>query len=166
MNIFLVGFMGTGKTAVAKEVAGLSELHYIEMDELIEKRESRSISDIFKSDGEAYFRNVEKEILREITLQDNQVVSCGGGVVIDIENINLMKEAGLLICLEAEPAVIFQRIKDEGHRPLLNVNNPQQKIEELLIQRKPFYEKADFTINTTNLNINQVAHEVLKHLSE
>ena len=160
MNLYLVGFMGSGKTAVAKEVAETTNLKYIEMDEFIEKKENRSINDIFKDSGEDYFRKVEKEVLKGISLNDNQVVSCGGGVVIDEENILLMKETGVLICLQAKPEVIYQRVKDEKHRPLLNANDPQVKIKELLKARKPYYEKANYIIETDNISIKQVAQEV------
>ena len=166
MNLYIVGFMGSGKTAVAKKISETTNLKYVEIDELIEKKEGRSINDIFKNSGEDYFRKTEKEAIREIGLDDNQVVSCGGGVVIDKENIRLMKDSGLLICLKAEPEVIYQRIKDQKHRPLLNVDNPQLEIEELLKKRKPFYEKADYVIETGKLSVKQVAEEVINHFFE
>lgn len=152
--------MGSGKTAVAKEIAESTDLKYIEMDELIEKKEARSINDIFKDSGEDYFRKVEKEALKEISLADNQVVSCGGGVVIDEANVNLMKDSGVLICLQARPDVIYKRVKNNKDRPLLNVENPQVKIEELLRIRRPYYQKANYIIETDNLSVQQVAQEV------
>lgn len=152
--------MGSGKTAVAKEIAESTDLKYIEMDELIEKKEARSINDIFKDSGEDYFRKVEKEALKEISLADNQVVSCGGGVVIDEANVNLMKDSGVLICLQASPDVIYKRVKNNKDRPLLNVENPQVKIEELLRIRRPYYQKANYIIETDNLSVQQVAQEV------
>ena len=160
MNLYLVGFMGSGKTAVAKEVAETTNLKYIEMDEFIEKKENRSINNIFEDSGEDYFRKVEKEVLKEISLDDNQIVSCGGGVVIDEDNINLMKKTGILICLQAKPEVIYQRVKNQKHRPLLNVNDPQVKIMELLKARTPYYEKANYIIETDDLSIKQVAQKV------
>jgi len=160
MNLYLVGFMGSGKTAVAKEIAESTDLKYIEMDELIEKKEARSINDIFKDSGEDYFRKVEKEALKEISLADKQVVSCGGGVVIDEANVNLMKDSGVLICLQASPDVIYKRVKNNKDRPLLNVENPQVKIEELLRIRRPYYQKANYIIETDNLSVQQVAQEV------
>jgi len=160
MNLYLVGFMGSGKTAVAKEIAESTDLKYIEMDELIEKKEARNINDIFKDSGEDYFRKVEKEALKEISLADNQVVSCGGGVVIDEANVNLMKDSGVLICLQARPDVIYKRVKNNKDRPLLNVENPQVKIEELLRIRRPYYQKANYIIETDNLSVQQVAQEV------
>ena len=152
--------MGSGKTAVAKEIAESTDLKYIEMDELIEKKEARNINDIFKDSGEDYFRKVEKEALKEISLADNQVVSCGGGVVIDEANVNLMKDSGVLICLQASPDVIYKRVKNNKDRPLLNVENPQVKIEELLRIRRPYYQKANYIIETDNLSVQQVAQEV------
>lgn len=152
--------MGSGKTAVAKEIAESTDLKYIEMDELIEKKEARNINDIFKDSGEDYFRKVEKEALKEISLADNQVVSCGGGVVIDEANVNLMKDSGVLICLQARPDVIYKRVKNNKDRPLLNVENPQVKIEELLRIRRPYYQKANYIIETDNLSVQQVAQEV------
>ena len=160
MNLYLVGFMGSGKTAVAKEIAESTDLKYIEMDELIEKKEARNINDIFKDSGEDYFRKVEKEALKEISLADKQVVSCGGGVVIDEANVNLMKDSGVLICLQASPDVIYKRVKNNKDRPLLNVENPQVKIEELLRIRRPYYQKANYIIETDNLSVQQVAQEV------
>ena len=160
MNLYLVGFMGSGKTAVAKEIAESTDLKYIEMDELIEKKEARSINDIFKDSGEDYFRKVEKEALKEISLADKQVVSCGGGVVIDEANVNLMKDSGVLICLQASPDVIYKRVKNNKDRPLLNVENPQVKIEELLRIRRPYYQKANYIIETDNLSVQQVTQEV------
>ena len=130
------------------------------MDELIEKKEARNINDIFKDSGEDYFRKVEKEALKEISLADNQVVSCGGGVVIDEANVNLMKDSGVLICLQARPDVIYKRVKNNKDRPLLNVENPQVKIEELLRIRRPYYQKANYIIETDNLSVQQVAQEV------
>ena len=160
MNLYLVGFMGSGKTAVANEVTETTNLKYIEMDEFIEKKENRSINNIFEDSGEDYFRKVEKEVLKEISLNDNQIVSCGGGVVIDEDNINLMKNTGILICLQAKPEVIYQRVKNQKHRPLLNVNDPQVKIMELLKARTPYYEKANYIIETDDLSIKQVAQKV------
>jgi shikimate kinase len=160
MNLYLVGFMGSGKTAVAKQIAEVTDLKYVEMDDLIEKKENRSINDIFSDSGENYFRKVEKEILKEISFGDKQIVSCGGGVVIDEENIRRMKNSGIVICLEAKPEVIYQRIKNEGHRPLLNVDNPQAKIEELLKLRKPYYDKVNHRVKTDDLSVKQVAQEI------
>jgi shikimate kinase len=166
MNVYLVGFMGTGKTEVAKKVSNKSNLTFVEMDKLIEEKEQSSINDIFRDKGEAYFRQLEKEILKQIALHDKQIVSCGGGVVTDEENIEKMKKTGIVICLEASAEVIYERIKNHGHRPLLNVAKPREKIEQLLQKRKSFYRKADFSIDTSKLNVEEVAQEIINHLSK
>ena len=159
-NIVLVGFMGTGKTAVTKEIAKRLNMKYISTDDLIEKKEKRAIGDIFSQRGESYFRKVEKEIVKSASMTEGAVIDAGGGAVIDPENVKNLKEKGIVICLWAEPEIILERTKRHGHRPLLNVKGPLGKITELLEKRKPFYERADHHIRTTNLSVDEVADEV------
>jgi len=159
-NIYLVGFMGTGKTAVGKALAAKAKRQFVDLDELIELRERRTIADIFAKDGQPYFRRAEKRLLREVSREDNFVVACGGGIVIDPENIRTMKETGKIICLQASPEVILQRTRAQTHRPLLNVDNPRQQIELLLKMRAPYYARADKTIDTSRKNVERVAQEI------
>lgn len=161
-DIYLVGFMGTGKTAVGRYLAKTLGFPLVDIDDLIVKKEGRSISDIFAQSGEPYFRKVEKESLREVAAKIRQVVDCGGGIVIDPENIATMKQSGRLVCLSARPEVILGRTKRHSHRPLLNVADPLAKIKELLEARKPYYEKADFAVDTSDLTIQQVAEKILE----
>lgn len=161
-DIYLVGFMGTGKTAVGRYLAKSLGLELVDIDDLIVKKEGRSISDIFAQSDEPYFRKAEKEVLKEVAAKTRQVVDCGGGIVIDPENIMIMKQSGRLICLSARPEVILERTKRHSHRPLLNVADPLAKIKELLEARKPYYEKADFTVDTSDLTIQQVAEKILE----
>jgi shikimate kinase len=161
-NIYLVGFMGTGKTTVGRELARKKKWRFVDLDELIELREGRSIADIFSKKGELYFRALEKKILKEISLEKGFVVSCGGGIVCDEDNIRVMKETGMVICLKAQPSVILKRTKRLNSRPLLNVNNPKEKINLLLKLRAPYYAKADKLIDTSKLSISKVAEEVLR----
>lgn len=163
-DIYLVGFMGTGKTAVGRYLAKSLGLELVDVDYLIVKKEGRSISDIFTQSGEPYFRKVEKETLKEVAAKARQVVDCGGGIVIDPENIMAMKHSGRLICLSARPQVILERTKRHSHRPLLNVADPLIKINELLEKRKAYYAKADFTVDTSDLTIQQVAEKILEWL--
>ena len=160
-NIILVGFMGTGKTRVAKEVARELGKVYASSDELIVERESKAIKDIFQKEGEAYFRSVEKEIIREISEKTDLVVDTGGGVVLDEENIKLLNEQGIVVCLWADEDTICERTKGSGERPLLNVDDPKKKIRELLEYRRSFYEKARYHVDTTGLDIQAVTKEVL-----
>ncbi len=162
MNIVLVGFMGTGKTVVAKALTKEVGMKYISTDGVIEDRERRSINEIFKKNGEAYFRRVEKEIVKKVSELDRFVIDAGGGVVLDKENMESLKRNGKLVCLKATPEVILERTKRYHRRPLLNVANPQAKVEELLQVRAPFYAQADFSIDTTSLTIEQVVEEIKK----
>lgn len=161
-NIVLVGFMGTGKTAAAKALAHETGKKYVSTDELIEEHEGKAISDIFKEKGEPYFRRVEKEVLKGVMEGTDQIVDAGGGVVLDDENIKNIKKNGVMICLWASPEVIYKRTKRHTHRPLLNVEDPRKKIKEILNFRKPFYDKADFHIETRSMDIKEVVGEIIK----
>jgi len=164
MNIILVGFMGTGKTVIGKKLASKRGMKYVSMDEEIEKKEKRSISEIFSKDGEPYFRKVEKEVAKELSNQDNLVIDAGGGVVLDEENISNLKASGRMVCLNASPDVIFKRTEKYKHRPLLNVSDPRKKIEELLEHRARHYKNADIQIDTSHNNIDKVVREIESHL--
>ena len=165
-NIYLTGFMGTGKTSVGREIAGVLGLKFVDLDELIVKKEGRCINDVFAQDGEPYFRKAEKEALREVSQANSQVVSCGGGIVIDPENIAIMKQSGRFIALTARPEVIFERIKKETHRPLLNTADPLARIKELLAIRKPYYDQAEFVIDTSDISVQEVAEKVIKLIND
>ena len=122
MNIYLIGFMGVGKSTVAKELSKRLDYQLIDTDDEIESREARSISDIFERDGEEYFRGLERELIRELSSKDNLIVSCGGGIIKCDENIRLMRESGKVVLLEASPETIYERVKDNDSRPLLQAN--------------------------------------------
>ncbi len=153
--------MGTGKTAVAKALAGGTGKAYVSTDELIEAREKRPIKDIFRSDGEPYFRRVEKEVIKEVSERTDQVIDAGGGAVLDSENVENLKKSGIMICLWADPRTIYERTEKHGHRPLLNVDDSMKRIKELLDYRRPFYEKADFHVDTTDLDMAAVVERIM-----
>lgn len=165
-NIYLVGFMGTGKTTVGKELAKKKKWRFVDLDELIELRERRTISEIFAKEGEPYFRRKEKEVLREVAKEKKFVVACGGGIVIDKDNIKLMKETGIMICLSATPEVILKRTSGYTHRPLLNVPNPKKQIELLLKLRAPYYAQADKIIDTSKLSVKEVVERILRFINK
>lgn len=160
-NIYIVGFMGTGKSSVGRELAGRQKLDFADLDNLIELKEKRPISDIFAKEGEAYFRRAEKEALREVSRENNFVIACGGGIMIDPENIKIMKETGKIICLTARPEVILKRVSGTNKRPLLNVADPKKQIELLVEKRAVGYAQADETINTSELSVKEVAEKIL-----
>lgn len=165
-NIYLVGFMGSGKTSVGRELARKKKWQFLDLDDLIELREKRAISDIFSKEGEPYFRRIEKRALKEVAAEKKFVVSCGGGIVLDQENIKIMKETGKIICLTASPEVIFKRTQGYAHRPLLNVKNPKKQIEFLLNLRAPYYARADKTIDTSKLAIDAVVKKIMRIAAE
>ena len=166
MNIYLVGFMGTGKTAVGQALAKKKKLQFVDLDELIELKQKRAISDIFAKNGEPYFRKLEKRVLREVCKEKKFVVTCGGGIVLDKDNIKIMKETGIIICLAASPAVILERTRVYSHRPLLNVKDPKKQIELLLKLRAPYYVQADKTIDTSKISVKEVVDKILRIFSE
>ena len=161
-NIYLTGFMGTGKSAVGRELAKRLNLRLVDIDGLIVRKEKRSINDIFSQNGEPYFRKVESQVLKEVSEQENQVVSCGGGMVLNPENTVLMKQTGRLVCLSARPEVIFERVRRHTHRPLLEVADPLAKIKEMLAARKPYYEQAEFVIDSSDLSVIGVVDKILE----
>lgn len=161
-NIYLVGFMGTGKSSVGRFLAEKTGRKFIDLDDLIEIKEKRKISDIFAKDSEAYFRKIEKQSLIEVSAKQEIIFACGGGIVIDPENIEVMKGTGKIVCLAAKPEVILKRIQGYLHRPLLNVDDPKKQIELLLEKRAPSYASADISIDTSVLSIEQIVDKIIK----
>ena len=165
-NIVLFGFMGTGKSVVGEKVARALGMKYVDMDEIIEEKEGRTISDIFANDGEEYFRQVESETAVELARKDGLVISTGGGVVLNNENVKTLERTGIGICLNADAKVVYDRVKDESHRPLLEVENSKEKIEELLELRAPFYARVSHHIDTSNLSVDEVIQAVMDIVRE
>ncbi|MFH1441063.1 MAG: shikimate kinase [Candidatus Omnitrophota bacterium] len=165
-NIYLVGFMGTGKSSVGRLLSKRTGRKFVDLDDLIEIKENKKISDIFVKNLEGYFRKIEKQTLIEISEKQEVIVACGGGIVIDPENIKVMKKTGKIICLMAKPEVILKRTERYSHRPLLKVDDPKKQIELLLEKRAPFYAMADITIDTSELKMQEVVEEVLKFVKQ
>ena len=167
-NIALIGFMGAGKTAVGQLLAKRLGRIFIEMDTLIERKAGKSIPEIFQQDGEIAFREFEIEVTREIAREQYSVIACGGGVVLNKINIDRLKENAIIVYLTASPRVILKRVSAEkGQRPLLEIDNPVLTVRELLKFRKPFYEQAaDIAINTSKLDIDSVAEQIIGELKE
>ena len=160
-NIVLVGFMGSGKSLTSNKLAEALKRPIVSTDQLIVEREGRPITEIFRDSGEAYFREVEKQIISEVSDQNGVIIDCGGGVVLDSENVANLKKNGLVMYLNASPERIYANIKDQGGRPLLNVEDPQAKIAELLSARKSYYEQADVSIDADK-SIDEIAQDVLR----
>lgn len=159
-NVILTGFMGVGKTSVGTRLARDLGFAFVDTDALIEADQNTTITEIFSSFGEPYFRDVETRIIRQTLERGSQVISTGGGAVIRDENRKAFKEGGITICLAARPEVIFERIRHETHRPLLQVPDPLGRIRELLAGREPFYRQADFIIDTSDKTVDEVISEI------
>jgi len=157
--------MGTGKTSVGRQLAKEKGWNFVDLDELIELRQQSRIVDIFAQKGEPYFRKIEKKFLKQVCSQKKFVVACGGGVVLDPDNIKLMKKTGILICLRATGEAIFKRVSASTHRPILNVAKPRERIDLLLKMRAPYYLQADKTIDTSTLSVKQVVTKISKMLA-
>lgn len=165
-NIVLVGFMGTGKTTIAIELSHRLGMKYVSTDDLIEKRENRTINEIFTDSGEEYFRDVESAVIRDAACKDNLVIDTGGGAVLRDENVAYMKSSGIVVCLTADEESIMERTKKYKHRPLLNVEDPKRRIRELLAKRAPYYAKADHAVDTGGLTVRQVVDKIAEIAEE
>lgn len=164
-QIYLTGFMGTGKSMILNclhEVCGFDK---IEMDEQIVQEQGMSIPEIFEKKGEEYFRNLETELVKKISAMDNIVVSCGGGTVMRQCNVDEMKKNGTIVLLTAEPETVYERVKGSHNRPLLEKNMNPEYIKELMAARRPKYEAtADFVIKTDNRTAEEICLEINKRL--
>ena len=164
-NIFLIGFMGAGKSTIAGELKDKLEMDRVEMDQMIVEKQGMSISEIFDEYGEAYFRNLESNTLIELQKRKQTIVSCGGGVVMREENTDHMKKNGRVVLLTAKPETIYERVKDSDERPILNNNMNVEFISGLMDKRKDRYEAvADITVATDGKNVTQICEEIISKL--
>ncbi len=156
MNIYLIGFRGSGKTTLGKILAKELNMNFIDIDKLIEEKENKKISEIFKEKGEEYFRKIEHLTLKEITKQDNQIISTGGGIVILEENRKIIKESGISIYLTTNIETTHKRIQFDNNRPQLTNKDLLEEIKFLIQNRKPYYEElANYTLDTSKYNIEE-----------
>ena len=161
VNLALVGFMGTGKTSVGRVVAEQLHFAFLDTDDLIQTRTGRTIADIFAHDGEPAFRALERETVGELAARKKTVIATGGGLPTNLENLNALKAHALVVCLWAPPEKIWERVRNQSHRPLLHDPDPQKKIKELLKVRAPFYQQADVLINTDQRSAREVAQQIV-----
>ncbi len=164
-NIVLTGFMGTGKTTVGKLLAERLDCPFIDMDLLIEEREGRTISDIFAADGEPYFRAVERRLVKELSARQGLVIATGGGVVADPENVRVFEGTGMLVCLDAAPESVLERVAHETHRPLLAAPDREKRIRDLLDKRRAAYASVSLHIDTNGLTPVGVVERIVEEMS-
>ena len=166
MNIVLIGYRSSGKSAVGSRLAARLQMKFVDTDDLIEERQGIPISDIVKSQGWDHFRELEKKVIEEISKGDHLIIAPGGGAVLDTDNVNALKRNGFIIWLKADPQTLLKRIqKDQGsstRRPTLTGKGTLEEIEETISERRPFYEKAsEIQIDTSALDAEAVVKDVL-----
>jgi shikimate kinase len=161
-NIVLTGFMGTGKSTVGQLVAAELGREFVDMDTLIEQREGRPISQIFAESGEAYFRQLETDLCRELAQQEGLVIATGGGALVTDQNLRMIESSGLVICLDCDPAVLWQRIGQSEDRPMLAVQDEGRfaRLATLLEQRAPAYGRIRHHLDVTQHSPEEIARRV------
>lgn len=165
MNISLIGMMGSGKTTIARILTEkLTGFALIDTDSLIITKEKHTINEIFEENGENYFRKIESEILKDVLKNDNQIISTGGGIIKSVDNLRLLKENSVVFYLKASPDTLYERVKNNKERPLLNVEAMREKIIILLDERENFYQKAHHIIITDNKTPDIIVNEILKEI--
>ena len=167
-NLILTGFMGTGKTSLGKLLAEKLGRGFVDLDQKIEQDTGLSIPQIFELHGEKYFRELEKKAVEEVSKRRNLVIATGGGTVKDEDNIRMLKNSGMIICLTTEPEEIFRRTERLGERPVLDkgAEDRLDTIKKLLAERQKFYAQADYTVDTTDWSPLQIMNDICKHFSD
>jgi shikimate kinase len=160
-NLILVGFMGSGKSTVGKWVADRLGVSFVDMDALIEQRVGKSIAEIFATEGEANFRQLERALVQELAAGKDQIIAAGGGVVLNPENLRDFQQTGIVIALLVNASAAHQRTKSQRHRPLLEGANRWLELRRLHKQRVPLYDAIPLRVDTTEKGIEAVVTEVL-----
>jgi shikimate kinase len=160
-NIALIGFMAVGKSAVGRKLARRLKRRFVDLDRVIEKCEGLKVREIFDNKGEPYFRQLEKQALAQVLQENGQVIATGGGVVLDEDNLRLLQERSLIVCLMADVNAIVRRAGSGTQRPLLMTTDKSQRINELLKQRKQYYANAHIQVDTSDLTIDEVVGKIL-----
>jgi shikimate kinase len=163
-NIFLTGFMGAGKSSVGRRLAQRLGYHFADLDQLIIAREGQTISDIFASQGEAYFRDCEAAVLAEQAATTHTVFATGGGIIGRAENRAMMKKLGMVIYLRASWPTLERRLARGRGRPLADPQQGWERIRQLWESRLPWYEDADVVIDTDLLKVHDVVREIIGRL--
>ncbi|MDR0993225.1 MAG: shikimate kinase [Verrucomicrobiota bacterium] len=162
-NLVLLGFMGTGKSAAGRKLAALTCAPLLDMDAEVERRAGKSIARIFEEDGEAVFRRMEAELAAEWGAQKaGAIIVCGGGVVLNEENLRQLSRHGKLVCLTARPEVIIRRVAGHDERPLLQGGRLEQQVATLLEERKEAYERIPIQVDTSDLDMDSLSARLIR----
>ncbi len=162
-HIFLIGFMGVGKSTISSELSRLSKRKEIDTDAQIIKEQKMTIPELFEKKGEAYFRNCETNLLERLKEKEEAlIISCGGGMAMRKQNAALMKESGIVVWLTATPETILERVRENQDRPILKGNMNVEFIAELMEQRREKYEAAaDIMVRTDNRTVEEICREIM-----
>lgn len=163
-NIILIGFMGTGKTTVGTALAQTMQWPHVDTDHLIEEREG-SILEIFHKHGEPYYRQIEARCIRQVTVGSQQIITTGGGSVLLPENRIALKQNGFVVLLTATPETIIRRVREDKNRPLLQ-GNLEERVHQLLRDRENAYKFADYTVDTTDLSVEQIVDVIVEQYNQ
>ena len=160
-NIYLIGMMGSGKTSCGRELAKLLSLIFVDLDSEIEKRAGKPISDIFKTEGEPHFRKLERDELAQVAGSADHVVATGGGIVLNPTNCEIMRQTGTVIYLRANLNQLWDRVKRNSTRPLLETSDPKESLANLFREREPIYRDiANMVVVTDRKTHQAVAREL------
>jgi shikimate kinase len=165
-NIVLIGLMGSGKTLISKDLAKKLHKERFSSDEMIETKEQCSITKLVQDKGWPYFRALEHAVIKDLSQKKGIIIDCGGGVVLDPANVELLKKNGTIFHLDAAPDVLFARLKNDKSRPLISGPNPQARLKELYEERLPLYNQAaDVTVDASDASLQKPIVEILKKVS-
>jgi shikimate kinase len=164
-NIILIGFMGSGKSSVGKTLANKLERKFVDMDDIIEIGENKTINDIFNEYGEEHFRGLETAYLEKLITKKNKVIATGGGVILKEENVEILKRIGTVVFLHTTYDSLLKNLQDDTKRPLLQRDDAQDVIKNLLNKREPIYfNAASMIIQTTDKTVEEIADEIIELL--
>ncbi len=171
MNIVLIGYRGSGKSAVGSQLAARLRMRFVDADVLIEERQGIPISDLVRSHGWGCFREIERSIIEEVSKDDHLIIAPGGGAVLDPENVSALRRNGFIIWLKADRQTLLNRMnrdpRTNTRRPTLTGRGTLEEIEETISEREPFYEKAsEVQIETSTLPVDAVVESILTVLKE
>jgi len=162
INLYLVGFMGTGKSTVGRQVARRMNFKFIDSDHEIERVRGKSISAIFAEDGEPAFRQLERDFVERGHPADGCVVACGGGLIVPPGMLDLLRSRGIVVCMHAPIETILERILHTTHRPLMQAGDPSERLRELYAQREELYRRAGTMVLTDHRPLREIAAHVLR----
>ena len=161
-NLYLVGFMGTGKTTIGRAVAYRLKYQLLDSDHEIERQEDRTVAEVFDEQGEDYFRELERRFIDKGHAETNCVVACGGGLVVQPGMLDKLQKKGVVVCLHASLETILQRTSANRNRPLLHVDDPMDRLRNLYAEREPIYRRAGAVILTDHRPTSDIISHVMR----